>query len=340
MLYNVPIEPFEERYTSQWGKWFSREFERQSIETTTITSVPLTYNRTSGSFLDVASTNHFKAVQLANICQLFFMGKIKPRDIFFFHDLWFPGIEMLAYMRDGLDIPIKIYGILHAGCYDNQDFLYRKGMSTWGNSFEACMAKIVQKIFVGSKFHKDLVFSNLPKKREDIVVTGLPIYPEFVEDNPKKENIIVFPHRLDKEKQPGRFYELAMQNPIPGWNYIFSKEACKTKKEYYDLLNKSRIAVSFALQETWGIAMQEATMCGCIPLVPNRLSYSVMYPNSFQYKTIEELEKVIKNITTESQYPIYKENAEKLAGTFEVKGDMAIFDMLVEMGYVPKPKER
>jgi hypothetical protein len=62
-----------------------------------------------------------------------------------------------------------------------------------------------------------------------------------------------------------------------------TKKFCDTKDRYYQILQKAYISVSFADQETWGIAMQESVICGCLPLVPNRLSYSEMYLPIFKY---------------------------------------------------------
>ena len=46
------------------------------------------------------------------------------------------GLEMLAYVRDGLGLKFKIVGILHAGTYDPHDFLTQKGMASWGRPLE------------------------------------------------------------------------------------------------------------------------------------------------------------------------------------------------------------
>ena len=50
------------------------------------------------------------------------------------------------------------------------------------------------------------------------------------------------------------------------------------KAAYYSLLSRSVAAVSFALQETFGYAMLEATALGCVPIVPDRLSYPELFP--------------------------------------------------------------
>jgi len=288
MIWNVPIESLEERYSKDWNKWFPEYWNslEGDVEYRTVYGERLKDCIETGSFLDVVDTNYFKADQLKQICKIIDNGEVKGGDVFFFHDLWFPGLEMLAYIRDALKIKFKIMGIFHAGTYDPFDFTAKAGMGSWGASLENSWLRIIDKVFVATHFHKNL----LKSKRLsccDIVVTGLPIKDEFSKPI-EKENIIVFPHRLDSEKQPDKFRELKkfLCERYPDWQFIETKSVCRTKEEYYDMLNKSRIAVSFALQETWGIAMQEAVICGCIPVVPSRVSYEEMYDSAFQYHTL------------------------------------------------------
>ena len=47
-----------------------------------------------------------------------------------------------------------------------------------------------------------------------------------------------------------------------------------------------------ALQETWGIAMIESVLSGCIPIVPDRLSYSELYPALFKYPDVNGVQAI------------------------------------------------
>jgi glycosyltransferase involved in cell wall biosynthesis len=107
---------------------------------------------------------------------------------------------------------------------------------------------------------------------------------EFIEPL-TKENTVIFPHRLDAEKQPELFTKLAAQLPEK-FSAIKTAEVCANDKaKYYRILNKGKVAISFAKQETWGIAMQEALFCGCIPILPARLSYKELFPPVCLYKS-------------------------------------------------------
>lgn len=293
ILLNIPIEPLEERYSKQWDNWFRQELEGTFAHVETIYGQESSGIIKTGSFLDVFETNQYKASQLQQI-----INHIEQnpdfRYIIFFHDLWFPGLESLAYIRDGADVDIKITGCLHAGSYDPNDFLSRRLMGVWAEPLENSWFQIIDMIFVATKFHKKLLTDNRCVNPDKIQVTGFPLYDDFSYTTPK-ENIVVFPHRLDDEKQPKLFDKLADALKNTGWQFIKSKDICRNKKEYYDLLSRSKIAVSFALQETWGIAMQEAVYFLNIPICPASLSYPELYPHEFLYDP-DNLQEAIKLI--------------------------------------------
>ncbi len=291
-IINVPIEPLEERYSSQWDKWFRDAFSTTELVVHTVYGERSSGKINTGSFLDVFDTNEYKASQMQQIIELLRLDPYSSYTIFF-HDLWFPGIQSLAYIRDGANMDIEIVGCLHAGSYDPYDFLCKKGMAHWAKDFENSLFKIVDKVFVATNFHKELLLKTREFESEGpIIVTGFPMVDDFTTGMSigAKENIVVFPHRLDDEKQPQLFEKLAryLKGIYPGWQFIKSKDVCNTKEEYFELLAKSKIAISFAKQETWGIAMQEAVYFNCTPIVPNRLSYPEMYRKSFVYKVNED----------------------------------------------------
>jgi glycosyltransferase involved in cell wall biosynthesis len=284
LIYDIPIEPLPERYSIEWAEWFPREFEKAGHTVAQVRGdVNITENIENGSFLDCIGTHYWKFQQLQKIFYLLYTGD-RP-DVIFFHDLWFPGIESLAYVRDMMKLKFKIAGYLHAGTYDPADRLAQEGMAKWGEHLENAWGNIFDYVFVGSRWHRDLLNHHRHFDYNKIYPIGYPIdYGTYNKSrnlfHQEREKIVVFPHRLNKEKHPEYFDQLPgiismmlKKDITEEWTFVKTKDVCQTKEQYYELLGKAKIAVSYADQETFGIAMAEAATMGCIPITPNRLSY-------------------------------------------------------------------
>ena len=327
-IWHVPIEPLEARYSQQWIDWFKQHMS--------IPGVWVQPNRRlrddiqTGQFLDAHDTCSWKAQQIEMLVVNLNNGNIQDNDVLFFHDLWFPGIEALAYIRHASGVNFKIAGCLHAGLWDFFDFLNQKGMGQWGLSFERSMLSLTDMIFVATEFHRRLIVNchNWQVTRLDskIHTTGFPIYadhmptPEPLEN--RQHNLVVFPHRLAKEKGYEEFKILAREPALKECEFVCTAEVCKTKAEYYNILAKAGVAVSIARQETWGIAMQEALFSGCFPIMPNRLAYPELYPADMLYNSQAEcIEKILWAVRDPSQA---LSRADVVSRTLQHKGSTAI----------------
>ena len=317
-IIHVPIEKLEERYSGQWYKWFTNAFEEKRISHITIHPDPLSDKIRDGSFLDVCGTNHFKAMQLAELCRMAYNRELNDDDVIFFVDAWNPAISNLAYIRDGLGMKFKIAGCLFAGSYDPYDFLAKTGMGYWAKDLENSWFRIVDKYFIATEFHKRLIRDSRDVDPKKLIVTGHPtLFDWESEVTDEKENIIVFPHRLDSEKHPELFDKL--RGVIPHyseekWEFIKTKDVTKTKQEYFELLERAKISVSFADQETWGFAMIESVFAGCLPLVPDKLSYAEMYDPVFKYTGLADAQSKLGAMIYkyDSYLPHLKENRKRL----------------------------
>ncbi|KAF2904256.1 hypothetical protein ILUMI_01921 [Ignelater luminosus] len=146
---------------------------------------------------------------------------------------------------------------------------------------------------------------------------------------------IVWPHRWEFDKDPETFLEVLLRMKSDGLNFqvallgetftdvpeIFmrAKDVLKDeiinygfvekKADYYKILQSCHVAVSTAKHEFFGVSMLEASVCGCVPLVPNRLVYPEIYPKEFLYEDEIDLylrlkEYCINPKLTESQWKI------------------------------------
>ena len=77
--------------------------------------------------------------------------------------------------------------------------------------------------------------------------------------------------------------------------FINTLEHNFSKQEYYELLAKSKVVVSFALQENFGFSVAEAVYLGCVPVLPNRLVYPEFYPKKYLYNTFDEACKMVSD---------------------------------------------
>jgi hypothetical protein len=123
------------------------------------------------------------------------------------------------------------------------------------------------------------------KENQSVKIVGWPMeyLPDILKpysDVPKK-NKIIFPHRLAPEKQLEIFKDLAAS--MPEYEWFVAQEHKLTKDEYHRHLAESKIVFSANLQETLGISVYEGALVGAYPLVPDRLSYSEMWPDKARY---------------------------------------------------------
>lgn len=129
-------------------------------------------------------------------------------------------------------------------------------------------------------------------------------------DERQKAPTIVWNHRWEYDKNPEAFFEALIELEKRGIDFqllilgqAFSrcpqcfKEAelrfkekiihygfAETYQQYAALLSLGDIVVSTALHEFFGIAVVEAVRAGCIPLLPNRLSYPELFNTEFLYR--------------------------------------------------------
>lgn len=339
----LPLEPLEQRYTEQWKRWFPVEFHKNYIDYIEINGTKLTDKIEKGSVLDCYGTNYWKMTQMANLIS-FLHNNPGESYVLLFADLWYPGIEALQYIKNSdSNSKIIISGILHAGSWDPNDFTVRLGMKSWAHSLESSWMNIYDMIFVATEYHKNLILKD-HLVNSKIKVTGLPFYPDEIRKDRQgfmenKHNLIVFPHRLDNEKQPEVFSDLMGEiknnrdfNPnFSYWSGLMTSEMNLTKTKFYDKLALSKISISCALQETFGYSMLESVALECIPIVPNSLSYSEMYPKELKYETQLGLKNKIFNILQNYGYYMHLKNISENLRIEQYKYTDSIYNMLNEL---------
>lgn len=301
-IFLVDLESIPTRYTCEWKTHVPQLLRNNGFDVVVIEGEhEIPEATTPGAFLNFGGTNMYKAKQVYNLAYKFTTGQIKAGDHIIFTDAWHPGIINIKYMSELLNIPVVTHGLWHAGSYDPNDFLGRLvGGKPWIRHAEQSMIGAFDHNWIATAAHFDL----MRKTYEDVFLnptfnrTGWPM--EYTKDTiqfipwQQKQNIIVFPHRIAPEKRLDLFQELAARPELSHYQFCVAMEMNLTKKEYHELLQKSKFAVSFADQETLGISMYESACAGACPIVPNRLSYTEMYDPMF--KRADTVDEAVKTI--------------------------------------------
>lgn len=134
--------------------------------------------------------------------------------------------------------------------------------------------------------------------------------------------LIIWNHRWEHDKNPEDFFEVLSRLQEEGINFRlavlgqrFSRQpVCfdiakkkfdkniihfgyiEDRIEYYKLLVQGNIVVSTALHEFYGIAVLEAVRAGCVPVLPDRLSYQELFDGAYLYEDgmlLEHLKKLL-----------------------------------------------
>jgi len=327
-LYIVTLEKLDSRYTKQWYDFwkeeFSKEFNVIYIDGNNVyedSNINNTIDK--GRFLDINKTNIWKAYQVVKMGELFRDEVINEDDSFIFMDGWDFGITALKYMSQLNNINIKIYTYLHAGSWDNWDFITQAGLREWAKHTELGWLKACDGHFVATEYHKTLItrYFNREQLKDKIHVVGFPMDwkkelsgLEELKQMPKKD-IIIFPHRLNKEKSPESFDKL--KTVLHKYQFITTVDKNLSKEDYYKLLCTAKVVFSASKQETFGIGTVEAMLLGCIPVVPDRLAYVELYNPLFKYNDSYTSRQRIEHImeryySSEILDKALKENQEKI----------------------------
>lgn len=272
------LEPIESRYTIEWFEHIPQLLSNNGLTTKQINGIQNNTAVTPGAFLNFSDTNFWKSSQLCNFLTEFNNGNVGPNDQILITDAWNPIVLQLRYMNDLLGYNWTIYGLWHAGSYDEGDFLGRAvGGQAWANHTELAMFNAYDYNCFATEFHIRLFKDTYPDiDYSKILRTGWPM--EYMRDrlvpyqNIEKTNTIIFPHRISQEKQVEIFRDLAAH--LPQYEFIVCQDTQLSKSEYHQLLAKSKIVFSASLQETLGIGFIEGLVLNAIPLVPDRLSYT------------------------------------------------------------------
>ena len=173
--------------------------------------------------------------------------------------------------------------------------------------------------------------------------------------------LIVWNHRWEFDKNPEDFFHaldaimargIDFRLALLGENFTNIPEAftaarnrygdrilqygyVKSREEYHQWLARGDIVVSTACQENFGISIVEAIRFGCIPILPFRLSYPEIIPQSFHgdflYGDLDDLiERLCSVISSRKKYKNKTLSLSREMGRFSWESAIRSYDQELE----------
>jgi len=259
-------------------------------------------------------------------------AKIKGRTLFF--------VNLNDYIyfsrRQELKDKFKIVGFMRGSRY----FDGEPGNASFGKNLLANMHLLesealieIDCLYVGSKSFESFLIEKVPKLNTKIIkVVGIPIFQvpcylgkkisEINEIKKQKiKGLILWNHRLQKQKNPWALFELedfvkrnvsvcapealsaAYSKEMKQHESIFNnivRDNGKKRQIYLSELKRAEFVLSTSDHETWGNSMIEGIMNGAVPFAPDGelCSYRELFPAEFLYP--QNLIKKEKDIATRS----------------------------------------
>ncbi len=187
------------------------------------------------------------------------------------------------------------------------------------------------------------------------------------DDSPSqaKSPIVLWNHRWEYDKDPAAFFRMMNRLDDAGSRFrlilagehfeeqpqeferAFERYAdriihygyAEDFHEYSRLLHRADIVVSTARHEFFGVAMMEAIYCGCHPLLPNRLSYPELLPESLHrpllhapclYEDEDDLFRILQRMLAGKDRPLPEDTLRSIPAHLDWRVHGQRFDELLE----------
>ncbi len=185
--------------------------------------------------------------------------------------------------------------------------------------------------------------------------------PSWVPAQQKGPPLIIWNHRWEYDKAPDVFFRaldviadrgLDFRVALLGEQYSripdsFSQALVKhgdrvlqygfvpSRRTYFDWLKRGSVVVSTAIQENFGLSVIEAVRCGCMPILPNRLSYPELIPPAYHSTCLYEdedglVERLEAALCFPERFQDARERLSKAMSRFSWSRRVGAFDRLFD----------
>jgi glycosyltransferase involved in cell wall biosynthesis len=283
MKYIVTLPKIDTRYTAQWYDMIVRYVYCRGLQDEVkILGSEKEYKVPPTEFLDYRDYVSFVFPLIVEVVK-----KVKSGDMVFFLDGETPGLEAIEYVRKMVGENVELRAYWHAGTYDEHDLTYLRGVK--GEYFERGWFDILDKIYVGSEYHKKLIVNKRNVDETKIVVTGAPmLLSEMLDGNlEEKKYNVVFTGRLGYDKG----YDIVQELRKKGIDILATMEHQFRKKEYYRVIAQSKLVFSPSRHELFGLGVVEALASNVPVLVPDSMPvYREIVPAEYRYKNLDDVD--------------------------------------------------
>jgi hypothetical protein len=271
---------------------------------------------------DLVFGNYSKAAKLRDQYLNYLIenkSALDKRTLFFVNLNDYIYFERRQELREGFEI----YGFMRGSrFFDGEPGNCSLSKDTLLNSQKAESEALteIDKLFIGSQSFKNFLTGKIPNlDNQKIEVVGIPIFIEPQPKNKKESKLILWNHRLQKQKNPWVLFSLekmvkenisictpealsaAYSKEMKEHENVFRniiRDNGKKRQNYLNELKRAEFVLSTSEHETWGNSMIEGIMNGAVPFAPDGdlCSYKELYPKDFLYP--QELIKKEKNMYT------------------------------------------
>jgi len=298
-LFYLPLEPYEERYTSLMSKkggWAESHFEKLDVRFIRVEGRPTSGKIKTGSVVDAFSRSRWAMDQVNEVMTFIEDETLTDGDVIYTEDFWHPGIESLFYIRDITGVKFKIGCFMHAQSIDDSDFTYT--MRYWIGDVEKGFSTGYDYVFVTSPILLKLALE-AGWNDYSLKLSGLPLNKEMLlkeyghHKKEQRERFVLFSSRFDAEKNPHFFLDLVEKCPDINFKLVKPRDKLSNdpsaslrayamsdqlknfeivdtsnKETYYKLLGAADVQFNCAIQDWVSWTLLEAVTFGCKPLYP------------------------------------------------------------------------
>ena len=313
----LPLEAYRSRYTEYTacrGGVYESIFTANKIPFLSIRPTEELMDISHGAVLDGVARSLWGFSQTGVLVKMLVKKELDPaKDVIYIEDFWHPGFEQIAYVQSLVFGPdrskhVPVWAFCHAQSTDPFDFT--APWAWWMRDLERGWLTYLDGVFCAAKEMQDqFINGGLDhNKLHPVGHVWLSTAVEFATTTPrakfKREPWVVYSSRLDAEKNPRFFLDVAREvlkqrsdvvfkvctgsprlrsndpealeaivNTANAYPNNFHVEIGLSKEEYFDILQHASVQFNCASQDFISYTLLEATYYGCAPLYPRYLTF-------------------------------------------------------------------